>query len=998
MYKSAVILIFATVFLTVPVVSGFTRGSQEDPIRQARELVAENRINEAILLLEQTVRDDPERIQQAEALLRTIREIRGEYNVLFDQLIDNLVNNPDDIERTLEIIDRMEALDEFPNERVVEQIEDARIVAQLAYDRNLLNQRMDEALVLLRNGSYSEAIDIYVALRDLQRDRFEARGYGDIFLNSVDAAVTRVPQVSAEFQSALPGYRSAGDVVARTTTAGASGIDENALNTFFSEAADIASILDDAEAIAGEIAVLRSQVPLQFPDDPVDWYLNFQETITRGRADLRGEEGIVSAISAAYRASMAPLVAAGRDPTLSLIAAGDIAAGEDRYDDALESYEQAQGSALLWQQAEAAQAGLFEQDLTLSGLADARAPDAATPVVTARGYRATAETLSDLAEVMAQFVETGTDRQDTLFSLESRKDATNAIVATLETGASSWDATTVPFFSLPDGYLPGDLETLFAETSARWSRTISRAVLREQELVETIARVRTDAVPAVIDELNTALAGATPLVAGAEEPSGEGDGATRFARYPDAAETIYQDVIAAATDNIELVAATTAEIAAEAEYVVAGEAVQRAQERLETLDGELQEILAAAEAGLNEAQTLIARSNELIRQAQAQTADMRAAIAAFQVNAARNNFEAVRDSYFESLELRENGEFRNEVDGIIEQLGAELQELENVIVVRRVRELLTQANVLYNQDEYVSARDTLLEAQQTWEQTNVDPNTEIDRLLRLVTAALSLEEGRELTITDPLYPILSNYLSIAREDYNRGVSFYEDGRAAQAEPLFDRAIENLRNVRDVRPLNWDARILELRIAQIRNAGDFDEVFAARYEQALGRLDEAGPLEVYSELEVLAEINPDYPGIQDQIRRLEIALNLRPDPVDQARRQQAATLYNRARSLSTGSLDQANVAVSLLEQAIQLDPTNGDAAFLLDQLRIRLGGQATVALTTADEQQYRRAETFFSQGQVLQALQIVERLLQDAENQNYPPLVDLRRRIALRLGI
>ncbi|MFW6228934.1 MAG: hypothetical protein ACOC2V_05685, partial [Alkalispirochaeta sp.] len=365
---------------------------------------------------------------------------------------------------------------------------------------------------------------------------------------------------------------------------------------------------------------------------------------------------------------------------------------------------------------------------------------------------------------------------------------------------------------------------------------------------------------------------------------------------------------------------------------------------------------------------------------------------------ARNNFEAIRDSYFESLELRENPEFRREVDAIIEELGAELQELENLIVVQRVRELLTQANELYNQDEYVSARDTLLEAQQTWEQTNVEPNTEIDRLLRLVTAALSLEEGRELTITDPLYPILSNYLSIAREDYNRGVELYEDGRETRAEPLFDRAIENLRNVRDVRPLNWDARILELRISQIRNADDFDEVFAARYEQALGRLDETGPLEVYSELEVLAEINPDYPGIQEQIRRLEIALNLRPDPVDQARRQQAATLYNRAQTLSTGSLDQANVAVSLLEEAVELDPTNGDAAFLLDQLRIRLGGQATVALTTADEQQYRRAETLFSQGQVLQALQIVERLLQDAENQNYPPLVDLRRRIALRLGI
>jgi hypothetical protein len=68
------------------------------------------------------------------------------------------------------------------------------------------------------------------------------------------------------------------------------------------------------------------------------------------------------------------------------------------------------------------------------------------------------------------------------------------------------------------------------------------------------------------------------------------------------------------------------------------------------------------------------------------------------------------------------------------------------------------------------------------------------------------------------------------------------------------------------------------------------------------------------------------------------------------------------------------------------------------LRVQLGGQATVALSNDDEQQYRRAETLFSQGRDLQALAVVERLLSNADNQGYPPLVELRRRIALRLGI
>jgi len=331
-------------------------------------------------------------------------------------------------------------------------------------------------------------------------------------------------------------------------------------------------------------------------------------------------------------------------------------------------------------------------------------------------------------------------------------------------------------------------------------------------------------------------------------------------------------------------------------------------------------------------------------------------------------------------------------------VGDELQELENVIVVRQVRQLITRAEDLYGQDNYVGARDALLEAQETWAQTNVEANSEVDRLLRLVTAALSLEEGRELTATDPLYPILGNYLSIAREDFNAGVRAYDAGNERRGDELFNRSIDNLRNIRDVRPLNWDARILELRIAQVRNEGDFDEVFASRYQQAVSRLDEVGPLEVYSELEVLAEINPDYPGIQEQIRQLEIALNLRENPIDQANINRSRELFQRAQQLSSGSRDQAAVAVSLLEDAVSANPNNSDAKFLLDQLRIRLGGQSTVALTSADEQQYRRAQTLFSQGRALQALQITERLLQEADNRTYPPLVELRRRIGLRLGI
>lgn len=971
-------------------------GRQEDPIRQARELVAANRINEAILLLEQTVRDDPERIQEAESLMRTIREIRGEYNVLFEQLIDNLINNPDDIDRTLSIIDQMEALDESPNERVVEQVQDARIVAQLAFDRNRLNNRMDEARLLLERGEYIAAVEIYRELSSLQRDRFEARGYGDIFVNAVDAVVSELSSVSTAFAEALPPYQRAGNTILARAGQDVLLLQEEDLAPFFGEAERMATAVSRADQAAQDIAVIRSQVPLQFPDDPVDWYLNFQESLARGRGDYRDQEGLLFAVRESYRETVGQLAEAGRTQTLELIDLADTAVARDQFALAGERYATAGQTAALWEQAVAVQAGIFTDSPELASVVATADADSAAEVVEARVNREASSSLVSYASTMEAFLNSGENRAETLFTLQSRIAATESTVNSLRTGQTAYAERADAITALPADAVPERARERIAAVRQLWSSGINRGITEERALAVQISVTRTDGVDTRLDALRDRLSDTEPLVVGGEEE--DADGIVRTVRYPDDALAEYLAVQQLVIDESETIQLAADELATENDYVLNGPAVRNEQSRLATLNERTDTLLATASEGVAVSRNLIAQSEALVNEANQRIADTRAAIAAFQVNPARNNYAAARDAFLEALALREDPALRENSDELIRAVGAELQELENVIVVRRVRELITAAEELYGQDEYVAARDTLLTAQETWEQTNVEPNTEVDRLLRLVTAALSLEEGRVLTATDPLYPVLGNYLSIAREDFNQGVRLYEAGSTDRANAFFDRSIENLRNVRDVRPLNWDARILELRIAQIRNEEDFDQVFAARFDQAVSRLDEAGPLEVYSELEVLAEINPDYPGIQEQIRRLEIALGLRENPADQARINRAAELLRRARTLANGSRDEATVAISLLEEAVDLNPRNSDAKFLLDQLRIRLGGQATVALSSADEEQYRRAETLFVQGRALQALQITEQLLQNGANRSYPPLVELRRRIGLRLGI
>jgi CRISPR/Cas system CSM-associated protein Csm2 small subunit len=305
---------------------------------------------------------------------------------------------------------------------------------------------------------------------------------------------------------------------------------------------------------------------------------------------------------------------------------------------------------------------------------------------------------------------------------------------------------------------------------------------------------------------------------------------------------------------------------------------------------------------------------------------------------------------------------------------------------------------LYQQESYQQAYDLLTEARDLWQQTNVQPNPEIERLLRFVNAALNLENTRTLAETEPLYPVLSSYLNLARRDYNEAQEAVQGSGEAPAQQLLARAEENVDNVTAMRPYNWEARILKLRILRLRDSENFDEVFERRFEEAVERKDD-DPQEALTAFETLAAINPDYPGLQNQIVELEIELGIRPDPVTQAQIAESNRLLTQARQIAAGAGEaQRQAAMSILEEAVTLNPENRDAQILLDRLRIQSGGQATVALSSAEEQQLRRAETLFIQDNAAQAYAIVQQLLRDEDNQRYPPLLDLEERIAARLGL
>lgn len=981
----------------------FGAGRREDPVETARSLIARNQLNEAILVLENVIRNDPERIREAENLLRTIRRIRGEYNLLFEELIEHIINNPDDLERTLEIIAEMEALDEFPNPRVRRQIDEARVTAQLAYDRTVLTGILETARESLAAGRHAEAVRTYLTGFSLQRREFEERGYGEIFQTAVESARAEIVAQATNFAS------RADDVVAtarRLATDIRGGELERADAVFDALMEDIVALDEARSAVIAAHAVLvrqRSQVGLQFPDSPVDWHLVFLNTLTTGRQDVEQREGIVTIIDTAWDTAASEI---------SDTIATRLAEKTQEYERFIEQAEwsrvTAETESIVQLNRLAQRALLLAErrfdvpEMTITEIRELELTDAATVEFARYDVGAeSARVFADLSALVVQTDEAESLETENIEDLRIRRRVFESLYDELDILLAGWtDSANLYRDVVSEAIQTEDatrISSVIEFTTTRLGDEVFRAREGEVHAVVRAIEIEAERVEGTVDPITERITEIDTLLEGVDG-SDDPDSVVVF-RYPDRALEEYEELRVEAREVRDAHRAIVEMYGDEKPYVLMDDrfaevfsVVDSQFERVREALARIDDGIARAESAIDEAVALIAEGRELITQA-------RSAIAAAQLNPAENAWSDARDRFFEALELREDPDTRSETDALIRDVGLELQDLRNRLVVQEVRELVTEARALYGRDDYYSAREYLLTARELWAQTNpTDPNSEVESLLRLVSAAIAFADERDVTETHPLFPIVGNYLSLARSDFERGRNLYNSNNVAEGDILLRRALENLRAVRDIQANNWTAKLLELQITRLREPDNFGEIFRARYEEAVSRRSDDA-VAALTDLQALREIQPGYRNIEALIVELEIELGLRPDPITQARIAESNRLLNQARGIAdTTDRNALTVAASLLEQALEANPENTAARNLLDTVRVTLGGRATVALSAADEQQYRRAEAQFIEGNIAQAFVIVERLFLDENNRAYPPLIDLRRRISTRLGI
>ncbi|MHC6201739.1 hypothetical protein ACYULU_00930 [Breznakiellaceae bacterium SP9] len=391
------------------------------------------------------------------------------------------------------------------------------------------------------------------------------------------------------------------------------------------------------------------------------------------------------------------------------------------------------------------------------------------------------------------------------------------------------------------------------------------------------------------------------------------------------------------------------------------------------------------------------------------------------IGIARRRLDEASEQFDKALNIQDSERFREQRDDELESLGALIRDRQNALIVEQVRKLLDDAQALYWREDYETALSKLRDAQDLHRQVNNEDDSEITMWITIVNGVMTVRE-RSLLPTSPLYREISQLLSEAKRNYDEGKAKLST-RREEAIALFNLARDKTKEIKMVFPLNQEAGMLELTMDQEQNPETFEADFKRRFEKARESINLYGTTfnESYADLLSLAELRPDFEGMQEAIKMADDVLHPAPvnatqvvaRPQQQAQQQtqqqtqrpsaqvRADTVkIERIRTLSASiqaainSKDSSRYTAANREmnELLRLDPVGTETRRLKDALGKLRGGQGSIVLDSESETLYQRAVRAFQQGNIIIAIDLVRQLKQTQGNSTNTRVLQLEKRI------
>ena len=1004
-------LLAAVIFLLTAAVSLYARGAREDSIlSKADELIAEKEYDEAVQVLSDYMKDNPDRFGEAQKRLQKIIKLRERYSELANELLDVVEERPDDSDTILKLSDELLAIESPSNPATRRFLEQIRYLAEFRVNSRRLERILVAARAQLNQNDYPGALATYASGLDIYQDLYFSSGYGEEAENVASRGLENI-------EKNIMGFNALENPINRSAV-----LFEQLADAYPPSPAEVAGIiteispfLDQITAICESFRQINKSFYTQLAINQIEHnetgdrsFLSFAGMLLAGPPRMRegmigtleqfwnfrigsAESALTDLVNRYYNSGLDAMVNRNYsggipifDTTDLYIAAGMELTGkssvflesEEKRDYVIYgetvSEERARNYLTFQVMSNAIDyikiaANLANQDLTLER--------AGFPALASwqRGAM-TAQAAISQEQVTRQAYQSLINELATLNEkIDEELDSFGTYEAALSNMLGGIGTPQKPL---------NDASELTASLNARFRTMEYNSALRRYTIATGDLEQRVREREAEFNEGNA-------FIAGIIRQTDWGESYTAY--YPGEGLALLTRMNENLEPDIRDARALVAQFGAEDQNVLDAAEMSRLYALSRNLLSRLLSLQSGSAGIMPPASEQVQRAASLRFEGDRLFQAARTALNRDDFDGARNNLTRATEQYRASRAIQESDSLRITWDTQVVGLNDEIDRKQNEVIVQYVRNQVTAARNFYFEGNIDQAERALINAQNRWRITNTTEHPDVEYWLGLVRGAMSLQSNRTIAPTAPLYAEMSQLLSEARRNYNEGVVLLNAGQRQEGLTRFSDAMDKTREVRLMFPLNHDAMMLELRIEQQTNLPIFNASFQQRMNQAIAGT-KTRNLQSYADLQDLAEINPQYPNLRTILNQAEIDMGYRPPPPNQADLARSTELTRSAEAIvNSRDTTRYPLARTQLENAIRLNPNNTQAQRLLDIVLIQTTGTGTIAIPRDVQDQYDVAYRFYTQGNYLQADAILQRLLQNPANQRYNIILELKRR-------
>jgi hypothetical protein len=984
--RAILVFCFFSCFLLFTAINPvFGGGNREPDLSIADELIELREYEEAMELLSQYARTNPRYFEHAQERLRKIYQLRENFNIIADELIETLEEDPDNSEKIYELTLKLRELENENSPIMINFVARVHEIAQFNVYRNRLRNILERGRNFLDRGDSEGAILVYAGGMDFMRDEFFAAGYEERILNEVIRERERINSTIAAFQPENAQIRAISTELVRAINTGQTARlpEITSRLTFITDR--LIALKRDLYASVSAYDRILEELRRNNPDMGDRNHLSFVSRVIHGRSNETIQEGMLGAFENSWQHSEGAVIETIIANLERVNSAGQTALIRGNYQAVLADISGVESISNLHPPFFAKHRELHEMERapTISLYGTLLLRNDISPYLKIRALNEANSYLRQAASVaMRQNIDRSalTSWQNGIINvsqaLSVEQQTRNLIsgmqreIEDIRTRGSQADREISSYIDV--AYIKDTLRAIDTLDSS-----LASEALHSAQRYYTIAH----------GDLNQSLtARRTELENGRNHLNGQ-------TRYPAEAFAELNAMITAVTADIERGNSYMSQNRNEAEEITANVEIVNLRNRNQTILNEMNSIRSQGQTALTTARSQMSQAEAYRQEGERIFREAQLAYQRQDFDIARNRLEQAAARLTSSLEIQESAAVRQLRDTQLVNLGLSIAAAENEMIITEVRNLLTTSRTLYFEGNFQQAENNLVRARNRWRVTNIEENEEVVYWLGMVRNAMSASSSRNIPTTAPLYPEMSQLLSQAQRNYQEGVRLINAGQRTQGIAKFDEARRQTREVKLMYPINQEAGILELRMEQFTDPAAFNASFEQRLRTAQNLVRQTRSIEAFADLQNLAEINPSYPGIRGIITQAEIDIGRRPPPPNPADIARSRELTAAASRIVEGRLsNQYDVALAQINEALSLYPGNTDAERVKDRLQVLMNVPSGVVLSSEDEETYQRAMREFQAGNNLMAYSLVERLMQNPRNRNITKLTDLQRRI------